>query len=81
MMEEDLSVSSTKCITKSLRDEFLVLRVDSVRVMRDATLLELWRQARIRSSSSAVEMSAERSRSLRCVRLEPLRLPPRRAGL
>ena len=77
MMEEDRSVSSTKCITKSLREEFLVLRVDSVSVMRDGTLPELWTQARIRSSSLTGESLAERSRSLRWVG----GVEPPRAGL
>ena len=72
MMDEDRSVSSTRCITKSLRDEFFVLRVASVRPMRDGTLPELWRQARIRSSSSP-----ERSWSFRWV----CGVEPPRAGL
>ena len=63
-------MSSTRCMTKSLRDEVLVLRVDSVRLIRAGTLPKLWRQARIVSDLSLVEFpAAERWRSLRWVRV------------
>lgn len=53
MMEDERSVSSTSCMMKSLRREFFVLRVDSMRLMIDGMLVEPWMQARIRSSSTA----------------------------
>lgn len=55
---------------KSLRDEFFVLRVDSMRVMMEGTLPGPWTQARTRSWSEEVtffEAEEERSPSLRRV--------------
>jgi hypothetical protein len=37
IIEEERSVSSTRCMTKSLSREFLVLRVDSMRLTREGT--------------------------------------------
>lgn len=78
MIEEERSESSTRCIMNSFRNEFLVLRVDSINLMIEGMLFGPWIQANTRNSSnfSFLELKEFMSTSLRRV----LSLMPR-AGL
>lgn len=56
IIEEDRSVSSSRCVIYTLRrEDLLVERVDSMRLMSEGMLVGLWTQARSRSSSEELE--------------------------
>jgi len=79
MIEDERSVSSTRCMMKTLRSDFWVLRVDSMRLMIEGMLVGPWMQARTRRVFTTLLFSLEWVDMSPSFRIVLLTIP--RAGL